>query len=142
MNPHTHLLLVEDDTEISGMVSRFMSGHGIRVLVAANGKEFDCLVAENPIDLVVLDLMLPGESGLSICKRIRATSTVPVIMLTALGSEADRVVGLELGADDYLTKPFSARANSWPVSALSCGGATGSTFRNGNPTSSHSIAGA
>jgi two-component system OmpR family response regulator len=109
MNPHTHLLLVEDDTEISGMVSRFMIGHGVRVLVAANGREFDCLVAENPIDLVVLDLMLPGENGLSICKRIRATSTMPVIMLTALDSEADRVVGLELGADDYLTKPFSAR---------------------------------
>jgi two-component system, OmpR family, response regulator len=109
MNPHTHLLLLEDDTEISGMVSNFMTDHGFHVLVAANGQEFDRVIAENPVDLVLLDLMLPGDSGLSICKRIRSASTIPVIMLTALGSEADGVAGLELGADDYITKPFSAR---------------------------------
>jgi two-component system, OmpR family, response regulator len=109
MVPSPHLLLLEDDSEISAMVARFMRDHGFRVSLAANGKAFDRLMSECKIDMLILDLMLPGEDGLSICRRVRATSNVPVIILTALGAEADRVVGLEMGADDYLTKPFSTR---------------------------------
>ncbi|HVY17221.1 MAG TPA: response regulator [Rhodopila sp.] len=109
MHADTHLLLIEDDAEISSMVSRFMGNYGYRVSVAEDGRSFDGMMAGGRVDLVLLDLMLPGENGLSLCRRIRAASKVPIIMLTALGSEADRVVGLEVGADDYLTKPFSSR---------------------------------
>jgi two-component system OmpR family response regulator len=109
MVPSPHLLLLEDDSEISAMVARFMRDHGFRVSLAANGKAFDRLMSECKIDMLILDLMLPGEDVLSICRRVRATSNVPIIILTALGAEADRVVGLEMGADDYLTKPFSTR---------------------------------
>lgn len=91
------------------MVARLMSDHGFRISLAGNGKALDRALALSKIDLVLLDLMLPGEDGLSICRRMRLTSNVPIIMLTALGAEADRVVGLEMGADDYLTKPFSTR---------------------------------
>jgi two-component system, OmpR family, response regulator len=109
MVPSFHLLLVEDDDDISSLVSRFMRDHGFRVSLAANSKAVDRVIADSRIDLVVLDLMLPGEDGLSICRRIRLASTVPIIILTALGGEADRVVGLEMGADDYISKPFSSR---------------------------------
>ncbi len=109
MENTSHLLLIEDDAEIGRMVSRFMREHGFRVSLASNGKAVDRIMAENKIDLVLLDLMLPGEDGLSICRRLRMVSTVPIIIITALGAEADRVVGLEVGADDYVTKPFSTR---------------------------------
>jgi two-component system OmpR family response regulator len=91
------------------MVAQLMRDHGFRVSLAADGKALNRAMAESKIDLVLLDLMLPGEDGLSICRRMRLSSNVPIIMLTALGAEADRVVGLEMGADDYLTKPFSTR---------------------------------
>jgi len=104
-----HLLLVEDDPEISVMVSGFMSDHGFRVTRAPDGRGIDRIVTAEKIDFVVLDIMLPGEDGLSLCRRLRAASAVPILMLTALGTETDRVVGLEMGADDYLTKPFSPR---------------------------------
>jgi two-component system OmpR family response regulator len=104
-----HILLVEDDREISGLVSRFLRGNEIRVTAARDGREMDRALKDNAIDLIVLDLMLPGEDGLAICRRIRSASTMPVIMLTAKGEEIDRIVGLEIGADDYLTKPFSSR---------------------------------
>ena len=109
MESSSHLLLIEDDAEIGRMVSRFMREHGFRVSLATNGKPVDRIMADNKIDLVLLDLMLPGDDGLSICRRLRTVSTVPIIMITALGAEADRVVGLEVGADDYVTKPFSTR---------------------------------
>jgi two-component system OmpR family response regulator len=109
MEPSPHLLLVEDDPEIGGMLSRFMLDHGFRVSRAEDGRAADRVLASSKIDLVVLDLMLPGEDGLSICRRLRAASTVPILMLSALGTETDRVVGLEMGADDYLPKPFSTR---------------------------------
>ena len=104
-----HLLLVEDDADVSDMVSRFMRKHGIRLSVTANGRTIERIMSANRIDLVLLDLMLPGEDGLAICRRLRAMSTVPIIILTALGAEADRITGLEMGADDYLPKPFSTR---------------------------------
>jgi two-component system OmpR family response regulator len=109
MDPSPHLLILEDDAEISGMIARLMRDHGFRVSLATDGKALNRAMAESRIDLVLLDLMLPGEDGLSICRRMRLSSNVPIIMLTALGAESDRVVGLEMGADDYLTKPFSTR---------------------------------
>jgi two-component system OmpR family response regulator len=91
------------------MVSGFLSDHGLRVSRVSDGRGLDRLMLAGGVDLVVLDVMLPGEGGLAICRRLRAKSSVPIIMLTALGSEADRIIGLEMGADDYLPKPFSAR---------------------------------
>ena len=104
-----HILVVDDDREIRDLTSRFLRKHGFRVDNAANGREMDsCLTAGN-FDLIVLDLMMPGEDGLSICRRLRTESSVPIIILTALGEETDRIVGLEVGADDYLPKPFNPR---------------------------------
>ena len=104
-----HLLVVDDDAEIRALVERFLGRHGYRVTTAADGEAMDRALAAGDVDLVVLDLMLPGEDGLSLCRRLRQSSAVPVIMLTALGDEADRIVGLEVGADDYLAKPFNPR---------------------------------
>src|SRR5262245_11320837 len=109
MSRPPQILLVEDDREISHMISRFLSDNGLRVVVAGDGRAADRALQDGRIDLIVLDIMLPGEDGLSICRRLRSTSTVPIMMLTARGDEIDRIVGLELGADDYLTKPFSSR---------------------------------
>ena len=102
------VLLVDDDPEIRQLVGDFLAQHGFRVAAAGNGSEMDRLVALERPALIVLDLMLPGEDGLAICRRLSA-SRIPVIMLSALGEETDRIVGLELGADDYLAKPCSPR---------------------------------
>ena len=107
MDPSPHILFVEDDPEIRGLVADFLRESGYRVSVARDGGEMDAVMGAGRIDLLILDIMLPGEDGLSLCRRVRAQSSVPVIMLTARGSEIERVVGLEMGADDYLTKPFS-----------------------------------
>ncbi|MEO1190242.1 MAG: response regulator [Pseudomonadota bacterium] len=109
MRSSPHILIVEDDNEIADLVARFLRANGLRATVAANGKAMDRALADTRPDLVVLDLMLPEEDGLTIAKRLRATSALPIIMLTAMREETDRVVGLELGADDYLGKPFSQR---------------------------------
>jgi two-component system, OmpR family, response regulator len=107
--PQTHVLIVEDDTEIARGVTRFLAQSGYRVSHAPDARAMDRILKDARIDLMLLDLMLPGEDGLSICRRLRATHGLPIIMLTAMGEEMDRVVGLELGADDYLSKPFSTR---------------------------------
>lgn len=104
-----HILLVEDDSEISALISRFLKDNKFRISITDSGREIDAILASNKIDLIVLDLMLPGEDGFSICARLRKTSNVPIIMLTAKSEEADRIAGLELGADDYLPKPFNPR---------------------------------
>jgi two-component system OmpR family response regulator len=109
MEPTTHILLVEDDREISSLVSRFLRSNDFRVSTAGDGREMSRALKDACIDLVVLDLMLPGEDGLSLCRRLKATTDLPIIMLTAKTEEIDRIVGLELGADDYLGKPFSPR---------------------------------
>jgi two-component system, OmpR family, response regulator len=109
MTQSPHVLLVEDDREIGKLVSQFLGANGIRVATTADGREMDQALKDNRIDLLVLDIMLPGEDGLSICRRLRASSNLPVIMLTAKGEDVDRIVGLEIGADDYLTKPFNPR---------------------------------
>lgn len=104
-----HILVVDDDREIRDLLSRFLSKYGYRVTAACDGKEMRRALADWNIDLIVLDLMLPGEDGLSLCRDLRARSQIPVIMLTMKGEEADRILGLEMGADDYLPKPFNPR---------------------------------
>ena len=104
-----HLLVVDDHREIRDLVARFMTKHGFRVTAAEDGKEMRKVLANSAVDLIVLDLMLPGEDGLSLCRGLRATSNIPVVMLTAMGEETDRIIGLEMGADDYLAKPFNPR---------------------------------
>jgi two-component system OmpR family response regulator len=109
MEAAPHLLVVDDDREIRDLLSRFLRKHGFRVTAAADGRRMHEALAGGRFDLVVLDLMLPGEDGLSLCRGLRARSDLPVIMLTAMGEETDRIVGLELGADDYIAKPFNPR---------------------------------
>jgi DNA-binding response OmpR family regulator len=109
MSTVAHILLVEDEPQLAALIRDGLSGGGYRVSVAADGAiALEMHAAERP-DLVVLDWMLPGLDGLEVCRRIRQTSITPILMLTARGEEIDRVLGLEVGADDYLTKPFSMR---------------------------------
>jgi len=103
------VLLVEDDLEISQMLREVLSENGLTPFAAGSAQEMDRLLKQQDVDLVVLDVMLPGEDGFSICRRLRAVSGVPIIMLTALGEDVDKIVGLEIGADDYVTKPFNSR---------------------------------
>jgi DNA-binding response OmpR family regulator len=103
------VLVVDDDPTVREVVVSYLRAAQHEVLEAADGESVAPIMRDTPADLVVLDLMLPGIDGLEVCRRLRASSDVPVIMLTALGSETDRVVGLERGADDYVTKPFSPR---------------------------------
>ena len=103
------ILVVDDEPTLREVVVRYLEREGYRALEAGDGDEAEALVASDPPSLVILDLMLPGTDGLEVCRRIRSHSDLPVIMLTARGEEADRIVGLELGADDYVTKPFSPR---------------------------------
>jgi two-component system OmpR family response regulator len=109
MTNEAHILVVDDDREIRDLLARFLVKHGLRVTAARDGVEMTKALENHRIDLVVLDLMLPGEGGLSLCRKIRATSPMPVIKLTAMGEETDRIVGLEMGADDYMAKPFNPR---------------------------------
>ena len=104
-----HLLVVDDDREIRRLLDEYLTQSGYRVTGVGDGRSMRRALDEHRIDLVVLDLMLPGEDGLSLCRSLRAQSNIPVLMLTARGSEIDRIVGLEMGADDYLAKPFNPR---------------------------------
>ena len=104
-----HILIVDDDREIRDLTGRYLKKHGFRVESAADAKAMDRLLRDGRFDLIVLDLMLPGEDGLSICRRLRATTRIPILMLTAVAEDTDQIIGLEIGADDYLTKPFNPR---------------------------------
>ena len=104
-----HILIVDDHREIRELVSRALAKDGFRVSTAGDGKAMRRVLADARIDLILLDLMLPDEDGLSLCRSLRADSDIPIIMLTAKGDEVDRVIGLEMGADDYLPKPFGSR---------------------------------
>lgn len=104
-----HVLVVDDDEETGTLLGRFLHKHSYRVTTALNGAEMWKALAAEQIDLIILDVMLPGDDGLTLCRKLRETSQVPIIMLTAMGDETDRIVGLEIGADDYLPKPFSPR---------------------------------
>jgi two-component system, OmpR family, response regulator len=112
------ILLVEDDREISEMLRDSFREHGLSVALASSGVAMDDYLKGQTADLIILDVMLPGESGLDLCRRLRTGSRVPILMLTALSSEIDRVLGLEIGADDYVTKPFSSRELIARVRAL------------------------
>jgi len=103
------VLVVDDDETVRDVVRRYLERDGHEVVVAGDGESALQLVAKQLPDLIVLDLMLPGIDGLEVCRRLRQRHSVPIVMLTALGEEEDRVVGLQLGADDYVTKPFSPR---------------------------------
>ncbi len=109
MEKQPHILIVDDDREIRDLLIQFLTKHGYRASAAADGRAMRRILQGARIDLIVLDLMLPGEDGLSLCRSLRAETAVPIIMLTAMGEETDRIVGLEMGADDYLAKPFNPR---------------------------------
>jgi DNA-binding response OmpR family regulator len=104
------ILVVDDDTRIRDLLRRYLAQEGFDVLLAEDGKSLTRIMMRETADLIVLDLMMPGEDGLSICRRLRAAGDqTPIIMLTAKGEDIDRIVGLEVGADDYLAKPFNPR---------------------------------
>ncbi|WP_375767867.1 response regulator transcription factor [Archangium gephyra] len=118
MDPTTHsttdegtiqVLLVEDDERLARLTSRYLQEHGIIVTIARTGPEGLAEASRHAYDVLLLDLMLPGRDGMEVCRELRTRSDVPIIMLTARGEEADRVLGLESGADDYLPKPYSSR---------------------------------
>jgi two-component system OmpR family response regulator len=109
MTETRHILIVDDDREIRTLLGDYLQKNGYRTTTVADGKAMRRALEQSHVDLIVLDLMLPGEDGLKLTRDLRAHSQIPIIMLTALGEEVDRVVGLEVGADDYLPKPFSPR---------------------------------
>jgi two-component system OmpR family response regulator len=109
MDQPEHILIVDDDAEIRHLLREYLERNGMRAQAVADGRGMRAALETGRFDLVILDLMLPGEDGLALCRDLRTRSNLPVIMLTARGEETDRVVGLEMGADDYVPKPFSPR---------------------------------
>jgi two-component system phosphate regulon response regulator OmpR len=104
-----HILVVDDDAGLRELLQEYLTAQGYRVTTVADGVEMDAHLAGHTADLVILDLMLPGEDGLALARKLRAQGNVPIIMLSARGEDVDRIVGLEVGADDYLAKPFNPR---------------------------------
>lgn len=119
MSMSKQLLIVDDDQEIRELLNEYLTRAGFQVLTAAEGNEMRQQLAQHSPDLIILDIMMPGEDGFTLCQQIRRDSQVPIIMLTAASDEADRVIGLELGADDYIAKPFSP-VNCRPASRHCC----------------------
>ncbi|OGT32580.1 MAG: DNA-binding response regulator [Gammaproteobacteria bacterium RIFCSPHIGHO2_02_FULL_39_13] len=109
MNMQATLLIVDDDVDIRNLLGAFLRPHGYETHLASDGVEMQRILASHAVDLIILDIMLPGVDGLTLCRQLRTHSAVPIIMLTAIGEEVDRIVGLEMGADDYLNKPFHPR---------------------------------
>ena len=109
MTADAHILVVDDDSNIRRPLTEYLRQRGFRASVAADGNDMDRVLATASVDLIVLDVMMPGEDGFAICRRLQETTQIPVILLTALAEATDRIVGLELGADDYVTKPFDPR---------------------------------
>jgi len=107
--PNSHILVIDDDSQIRALLQEYLAENGMRVSIASSGGEMAQILNDEAIDLVVLDLRLGGEDGMAIARSLRDQSAIPIVMLTGVRDEADRVMGLELGADDYLTKPFSPR---------------------------------
>lgn len=104
-----HVLIVDDDQRIRTMLARYLTDNGLRVSLAGDGRQMFAMCENSRIDVIILDIMMPGEDGLSLCRKMRAHSQVPIILLTAVDGDADRVIGLEIGADDYIVKPFNPR---------------------------------
>jgi two-component system OmpR family response regulator len=109
MDTTDHILIVDDDAEIRNLLGEYLRKNAYQVSLVADGRAMWAALARAKVDLIVLDLMLPGDDGLTLCRKLRSESDTPVIMLTARGDETDRIVGLEMGADDYVAKPFSPR---------------------------------
>lgn len=110
MQPIEHILIVDDDADLRRLLTRYLQGQGLRASSVEGGEAMDrFLDSSAPVDLVILDLSMPGEDGLSIARRLKASRALPIIILSARGDEVDRIVGLEIGADDYLPKPFNPR---------------------------------
>ncbi|HEY5892934.1 MAG TPA: response regulator [Chthoniobacterales bacterium] len=109
MSPSPHIAVVDDNREIRELLARYLGQHGYRVSAAESAGAFRRLMENSAPDLLVLDIMMPGEDGLALCRDLRATTQIPIIFLTALAEETDRIIGLEMGSDDYLTKPFNPR---------------------------------
>jgi two-component system, OmpR family, response regulator len=109
MTAPDHILVVDDDPDICTLVSEFLEKNGFKVSIAIDGKGLQSILDRDEIDLIVLDLMLPDEDGLVLCRNLRSRSNIPVVILSARGGEMDRIIGLEMGADDYLPKPFHPR---------------------------------
>jgi two-component system phosphate regulon response regulator OmpR len=105
----SRILIVDDDEKLRKLLKEYLEGYGLKIITLADGLTIEKVVRAEDPDVVILDIMLPGEDGLSVLKRIRSFSSIPVIMLTAKGEDSDRIVGLELGADDYMPKPFNPR---------------------------------
>src|SRR3982751_4027188 len=109
MTDHGHILIVDDQQEICDVVQEYLTGEGYRVSTAHDGSGMRRILAQGPVDLVILDLMLPGEDGLTLARSLRSESGIGIIILTGRGETVDRIIGLEMGADDYLPKPFHLR---------------------------------
>jgi two-component system OmpR family response regulator len=111
MENNDHILIVDDDREIRELLATYLEKNGVRASVAANGRQMRTMLEQGTYDLIVLDLMMPGEDGLTLCRELRAGKwrAIPIVMLTARSEETDRIIGLEMGADDYLAKPFAVR---------------------------------
>jgi len=107
--PSPNILVVEDDRETRTLIAKYLRNNACNVTAVSDGREMARAMADHRVDLIILDVMLPGEDGLSICRRLRANTSIPLLMLTAKGDDVDRIVGLEMGADDYLPKPFNPR---------------------------------
>lgn len=118
MTKGKQILIVDDDQEIRELLQEYMARAGFDVITAAEGRAMYSQLEHNQPDLIILDVMMPGDDGFSLCQQIRRSSQVPIIMLTAASDEADRVIGLELGADDYIAKPFSPRELMARIKAL------------------------
>jgi two-component system, OmpR family, response regulator len=109
MEPAPHIAVVDDHQEIRDLIGEYLSRHAFRVSLAENAAALRRLLARSTPDLIILDVMMPGEDGLTVCRDLRGTTNVPIIFLTAMAEDTERIIGLEMGADDYLTKPFNPR---------------------------------
>lgn len=109
MSSPQSLLIVDDDADIRELLGQFLNQHSFEIALASDGASMFAQLEQQSFDMIILDLMMPGEDGLTLCKKIRHDSDIPIIMLTAVGDEIDRIIGLEMGADDYLPKPFNPR---------------------------------
>ena len=107
--PNPNILVVEDDRETRTLIAKYLRNNACNVTTVSDGREMSRALADHRVDLIILDVMLPGEDGLSLCRKVRSEAQTPIIMLTARGEDVDRIVGLEMGADDYLPKPFNPR---------------------------------
>src|SRR5262245_11263814 len=130
---NARILCVEDDADIARMLAEVLEDSGFRPVLVGSGAEMDARLKRESFDVIVLDVMLPGEDGLSICRRLRTSSSIPIILVTARGEDIDRILGLELGADDYVTKPFNSRELIARIRALLRRAASETTPRRPRP---------